>query len=127
MDFNSEINSVINNLCIKLRIDKDYLIPKFQQYKIISSIYGITISSLIIIICFIFCIVFTKKMNKYRETMLDDYDKYVYFTIFNIISVCGIVFLFGVLLYNIYICIMWNISPEVMTIKYIIDLLNTGS
>lgn len=61
ISFGTQINEVINNICEKLGVTANYIIPKVAEYKSVMSMFGIIVSRILVVIFVALAILMNKK------------------------------------------------------------------
>jgi hypothetical protein len=114
------VNSVIDNLCVKLGTTVEVLIPELIKYKRTGAIADVFISGMIVLAIIL---LIAKKPAKF---MVDEEDTAELCAIKTMCSItlgvtgiiCAIWFLF-----SIHDLVVWTVSPEGASVEYILRLL----
>lgn len=115
----TEINEVINNLCSKLGVTANYLVPKLAEYKAITSAYLAGVWFLITVLVFVLSLAVKGKGEEGKLKYFGETGKA---TLFVLLFTASIFCLFGVLFYG-YEFVGWRFSPEAKSIEYILELI----
>lgn len=110
----SQINAVVEDLCMKFNVTAEYLVPRIQAYKMAMNVFGIVAALVFVVIIGIAFRIIIVHYSKHG-----DFDDLVASYIAAIGSeVIPII----VVLANTYSYIGWKYAPEVKAIEYIADL-----
>lgn len=119
MSFGTEINDVINNLCSKLGVTANCLVPKLAEYKAIASAYMAGVWFIIAVLGVMLGFAAKGKgedgktqyfLEEWRATLS------VLLFISSLFCLCGA-------LYYGYEFVGWKFSPEAKTIEYILEVI----
>lgn len=110
----SQINAVINDLCMKFNVTAEYLVPRIQAYKMATSVFGIVASMVFVVIIGIIFGIIIVHDSKHG----DFYDLGGSCIAAILCEVIPII----IVLTNTYNYIGWKYAPEVKAIEYIANL-----
>lgn len=110
----SQINAVVEDLCMKFNVTAEYLVPRIQAYKMATSVFGIVAA-----------LVFAVIIGIAFGIIIAYYSKHGYFD--DLFGLCIAAILCEVIpiiivLGNAYSYIGWKYAPEVKAIEYIASL-----
>ena len=114
----TEINEIINNLCSKLGVTANYLVPKLAEYKAITSAYLAGMWFLIAVLAVVLSLVIK---GKGEDGKIEHFFETGKATLFVLLFTASIFCLFGALFYG-YEFVGWRFSPEAKSIEYILEL-----
>ena len=101
----------INFLCRKFNVTAEYLIPKIQQYKLATTMYGAVVSAVFAVIILLIGV------RTYKSQDWEDEKIAVFLTTVFILSIPVVI-----MLVNIYDYIGWQFAPEIKTIEWVTQL-----
>ena len=110
----SQINAVVEDLCMKFNVTAEYLVPRIQAYKMATSVFGIVaalVFAVIIGIAFGILIVHYSKRGNFDDLVGSC-----------IAAILCEVIPITIALTNTYSYIGWKYAPEVKAIEYIASL-----
>ena len=119
MSFGTEINDVINNLCGKLGVTANYLVPKLAEYKAIASAYLAGVWFLIAVLAVVLSLAVKGKGEEGKIKYFFETGRATLFVFLFITSF----FCFFVALFYGYEFVGWRFSPEAKSIEYILKLI----
>lgn len=110
----SQINAVVEDLCMKFNVTAEYLVPRIQAYKMAMCMFGIVAAMVFVIIIGIAFGTLIVKLSK--EGSADDVvGSWIAAILCEVIPII-------IVLTNAYSYIGWKYAPEVKAIKYIANL-----
>lgn len=120
ISFDTQVNSIINNLCQKFDVTMNQLVPELSRYYLASSLFYIILCLLIILFCALSIKFIINKIEACDDNTEIEIIAFLY-TLVVIFSI-GIFISFVIMVGSINNFIMWNLSPRAKTIEYIINI-----
>lgn len=120
ISFDTQVNSIINNLCQKFDVTMNQLVPELSRYYLASSLFYIILCLLIILFCAFSIKFIINKIEACDDNTEIEIIAFLY-TLVVIFSI-GIFISFVIMVGSINSFIMWNLSPRAKTIEYIINI-----
>ena len=110
----SQINAVVEDLCMKFNVTAEYLVPRIQAYKMAMCMFGIVAAMVFVIIIGIAFGTLIVKLSK--EGSADDIvGSWIAAILCEMIPII-------IVLINTYSYIGWKYAPDVKAIEYIANL-----
>ena len=111
------VERVLNELAKQFNTTVEYLVPRIQQYKMMTSLFGAIVSAIFMVIIFATVNFIWKKLT---DEDSHDTEDFIYLICINIASefiptiIC---------LVNIWNYIGWRYAAEIKTIEYVMNLI----
>ena len=114
---------VIDQICSKIGIASEYLIPRISAMKFYSNVFGAVMCGIMFTACVVTAIIAHR--CAYREK--DPYygDAQVNLICLTWVAGLGAIIPFIFLIINIYEAFMWKMAPEAKTIEYILRVMQS--
>lgn len=112
------VERVLNELAKQFNTTVEYLVPRIQQYKMMTSLFGAIVSAIFIVIIFATVVFVWKKLLDGDSADAED--------LLGLIGmfIAGEIIPVIVCLVNIYDYIGWRYAAEIKTIEYVLRLVN---
>ena len=110
----SQINAVVEDLCMKFNVTAEHLVPRIQAYKMAMSVFGVVAALVFVVIIGIVFGIIIVHYSKHGD--FDDLCGSC------IVAICCEVIPIIIVLGNAYSYIGWKYAPEVKAIEYIANL-----
>ena len=109
---------VIDQICSKIGVASEYLIPRISAMKFYSNVFGAVMCGIMFIACVVTAIIAHRCAYRKKDPYYEDEQE-------NLICLTraaglGAIIPFIFLIWNIYSAFMWKLAPEAETIEYIL-------
>lgn len=111
------VERVLNELAKQFNTTVEYLVPRIQQYKMMTSLFGAIVSAIFIVIIFVTVNFIWKKLLDGDSKDIEDLICLICATI------AGEIIPTIVCLVNIWDYIGWKYAAEIKTIEYVMNLI----
>lgn len=111
------VEKVLSELAEQFNTTVEYLVPRIQQYKILTSLFGAIVSAIFMVIIFASIVFIWKKLLDENSPDFGDYMGLICG------SIGGEIIPTIVCLANVYEYIGWRYAAEIKTIEYVMNLI----